>query len=117
MQAFVFQPEPRGGELVANALAEFLQRSPAARVLERRLRADAGVRLADAVDVLSVQGNDELRSKLGRAGFVALEGERRVEGAELWEHPGGLFPLFELRAETARRLFVRVESVVDFLES
>jgi hypothetical protein len=117
VSAFVFQPEPVASELVGRALEEFCVRSASASALGRRLRDEAGVRLSDGVELMSFQADAELRRRLASAGFAPLDGARRIDGVELWEHAGGLFPLFELRGETKRRLFLRVESVVDFLES
>ncbi|HEY3495525.1 MAG TPA: hypothetical protein VGK73_12600, partial [Polyangiaceae bacterium] len=117
MQPHTFQPEPAASEFVLRTLADSLQRLPATRELEQRLLAGAGVRLSDLVDLVGIPAGAESRAALEAVGFRALGAERRVDGHELFEHAGGLFPLFELGPDAKRRLFVRVESVIDFLEA
>jgi hypothetical protein len=112
--AHAFHPEPIASDLVHALVSDFLERSPAASKLAERMLTGTGSRFRDAVDVLSVAANDELRKQLRLTGFVRTAD---ADGAELWQHTTALFPLLELRPDETRRGFVRVDSVVDFLEA
>jgi hypothetical protein len=117
MQSIVFRPEPAASELVARAISRFLERSTEARELARRMRDGAGARLSDAIEVLGVPESEAQRQKLTAAGFARLATTREPTGHELWEHAGALLPLFELRADQKLAIFVRTDSIVDFLEA
>jgi hypothetical protein len=113
--AHAFHPEPIASDLAHALVSDFLERSPAAAEFAQHLLAATGARFRDALDVLSVGATDELRKQLRLTGFVhAANGE---DGGELWEHTTALFPLLQLRSNAKQRGYVRVDSVVDFLES
>ncbi|HEX6272245.1 MAG TPA: hypothetical protein VFZ53_04375 [Polyangiaceae bacterium] len=115
MAAQAFHPEPIASDLARSLVTEFLGRSPAAQKLAAELLVTVGARLRDALDVVSVGASDDLRDKLRLTGFVRTG--QADGGAELWEHTCALFPLFELRDDAKPRGYLRVDSVVDFLES
>jgi hypothetical protein len=112
--AHAFHPEPIASDLTHTLVGDFLERSPAAETLAQRMLAGTGARFRDALDVVSVAASEELRKQLRLTGFVRTAD---TDDSELWEHTTALFPLLELRADEKRRGFVRVDSVVDFLES
>ncbi len=114
MVAHAFHPEPIANDLAHALVSDFLEKSTAAGRLAERMLVATGARFRDALDVLSVGASDDLRAKLRQTGFVRT-GD--ADGAELWEHTTAIFPLLELRADATMRGFVRVDSVVDFLES
>jgi len=114
MVAHAFHPEPIANDLAHALVSDFLEKSPAASRLAERLLVATGARFRDALDVLSLGASDDLRKKLRATGFVRT-GD--ADGAELWEHTTAIFPLLELRSDAKMRGFVRVDSVVDFLES
>ncbi|HEX6765201.1 MAG TPA: hypothetical protein VF103_06975 [Polyangiaceae bacterium] len=115
MAAHAFHPEPIASDLVHALVSDVLERSPAAQKLAERMLAGTGSRFRDAIDVLSLQGTDELRKQLRLTGFVRTgEGDG---GAELWEHTTALLPRLERRSNETPRTFGRVDSVVDFLEA
>ena len=60
MAAHAFHPEPIASDLAHALVSDFLERSPAAQKLAEHLLAATGSRFRDALDVLSVGGNDEL---------------------------------------------------------
>jgi hypothetical protein len=112
--AHAFHPEPIASALAMRLVSGIFERSPAAQKLASDLLAATGTRFRDVLDVLSLEATAELRQELRRAGFVRT-GE--ADGAELWEHTCALFPLFELRDQPKPRAFVRVDSIVDFIEA
>src|SRR5262245_51626480 len=114
MVAHAFHPEPIANDLAHALVSDFLEKSAAAGRLAERMLVATGARFRDALDVLSLGASDDLRNKLRATGFVRT-GD--VDGSELWEHTTALFPLLELRTDAKMRGFVRVDSVVDFLES
>lgn len=95
----------------------YLQQSNAARVLSVRLREQAGTRLSDVIDVLSVASDATLRARLVGAGFAPISVEGLASGSELFEHTRALLPLVELRTYGKSRAYARVDSVVDFFEA
>jgi hypothetical protein len=114
---FAFSPEPTAAALSLALYERVLQRSHAARVLSVRMREETGTRLSDVVDVLSFAAEASLRAELLGAGFAAVGVEGLVAGSELFEHPRALLPLVELRAYGKTRAYVRVDSIIDFLEA
>jgi hypothetical protein len=114
---FAFSPEPTAATLTLELYERILQQSYAARVLSARMLQEAATRLSDVVDVLSFAGDPTLRGRLVDAGFVPVGVEGLVAGSELFEHRRALLPLVELRAYGKSRAYVRVDSVVDFLEA
>jgi hypothetical protein len=111
-----FSPEPGAAELTREIAERFLSLSPTSRDLSRRLHEEIGARFLDSVDVLSVAGDSSLAARLTQAGFVSVAGEGLAPGSELYEHPGALLPLIELRPYGKLRAYFRVDSAVDFLE-
>jgi hypothetical protein len=116
MTPVVFQPEVVASALVERASAEFLRKNAGARAFAERL-ASVGARFGNALDVLAVPPDSELRRELLAAGFERLGDERAPEGSELWEHPRALLPLFELGRGSKWCAFARTDSVTDFLEA
>jgi hypothetical protein len=114
---FAFVPEPTAAALVLELYERFLEQSHAARVLSVRLREETGTRLSDVVDVLSLAPDARLRARLIGAGFAPVGVEGLVPGSELFEHERALLPLVELRAYGKARAYVRVDSLVDYLEA
>ena len=115
MVAHAFHPEPIASDLAHALVSDFLERSPSAEKLAERMLAATGSRFRDALDVLSLGASDELRKQLRLTGFVRTGDSD--DGAELWEHTTAIFPLLELRPSGKRRGFVRVDSIVDYLEA
>jgi len=113
--AHAFHPEPIASDLAHALVSDFLERSPSAEKLAERMLAATGSRFRDALDVLSLGASDELRKQLRLTGFVRTGDSD--DGAELWEHTTAIFPLLELRPSGKRRGFVRVDSIVDYLEA
>jgi len=117
MSAVAFHPEPTATALVLGMIEEFRRRCPGGRAFAERLLA-VGARLSDAVDLIGVRADGEVRRELERSGFARVEHpDGGSHGRELWEHPGALLPLVELGAEDGLRLVARTDSVVDFLEA
>jgi hypothetical protein len=116
MAPVVFQPELDASALVARIAGELFAKSAGARALAERLHA-VGARLLDAIDVLHLPADAEVRRELAATGFERIGEERAPSGTELWEHPRALLPLVDLGAGTKLRAYVRTDSVTDFLEA
>ena len=132
LQEYRWTPQPAAAGVIEEALAEFRRVNWIAD-FERRLRSETGTRLVDWIDHVVVPASDEQGSRLAAAGFSSLE----TDHGSIWRHPGGLFPTVLLhdhphRSRHAprdvehhaepdvydrpqRQLFLKVESVVDFL--
>jgi hypothetical protein len=115
--AHAFHPEPIASDLTHSLVSDYLEATPAAQKLAERLLGRTGSRFRDAIDVLSIPQSAELEQQLRVAGFVRTGSAESTEDAELWEHTTALFPLLELRPDPKLRAYVRVDSVVDFLEA
>ena len=102
-------PQPDAATFVQDQLDSFLQSSSAIQKLRDRLHADTGTRLLDWIAKFALPAQDQLVQNLKSVGYVSDAGK------SLWRHPGGLFPDVELTNHREKRLFVRVESVADFV--
>lgn len=112
-----FRTQPDASQLVEGLVSEVEATSPEIVALSRRLLDTTGSRLADAIEVVGAPQGDALGERLRATGFVKLPPEATPQAHELWEHPGALLPLLSLSAAEKLKLYVRVESVVDFLEA
>lgn len=112
LRQFNWQPQPAGQAVINDLLADFLGRCAGAAELARRMKHDTGTRFRDWVDTIQAPRSAELRSRLIDAGF-----ERKpVPGApDCFVHEGAMFPTIVLDSDSTTRVFVKVDSVVDFL--
>ena len=110
LQAFTWVPQPGAAALMGSILAGFLEQTPAAAALAKRMQEETGTRFADWVDTVTLGGSPALVRRLAEAGFVA-------EGVHLYHHPGGIFPRIVLREAEGEMVAVAllVDSVADFL--
>ena len=108
---FEWTCQPRAAALVADLLEGFLSDCSPVRKLAERLSRETGTRLVDWVDHIALTESEELKARLGEAGFVGMvNGQRTV-----WSHAGGMFPTIVTRTSATRRLAIKVDSVTDFL--
>lgn len=108
---FAWTPQPAAARLVAELVADIERDSPATQRLRGRLREETGTRLEDWIDHLALPESQSLRERLAAAGFT---NDDSPDG-QVWRHPGGLFPAVRLYPREARRIVLKVDSVVDCL--
>ena len=106
-----WETRPEAAALVHDLLTRFRDASPWIQGLGQRLRDETGTRLVDWVDHFSFPLDETLSHNLHVAGFRPLETNASVH----WRHGGGLFPEVYVGAAGRPRLFLKVESVADFL--
>jgi hypothetical protein len=109
---FEWHPEPRAAAFVGAALQDSVARSSSLQRLQERLRDETGTRLADWLDQITLPADIATRTALVEAGFLEVTAH---DGQHYWQHPGGLFPLLQLRDALTTQLFLRVDSLEDFL--
>ena len=73
---------------------------------------ETGTRMLDWIDHIGLPMHDAAISELSRVGYVESE---PVHGIRSWKHNGGMFPRIRQLPGSARRLAIKVDSVVDFL--
>lgn len=114
LQEFQWTPQPRAEAFVIGLVDTVVREDPFARELQRRLEAEVGVRLADLVDSFCVPDSPEFREALKAAGFV----RRPVPGTDdRYVQEQGIFPTVVLHWHRYTAVFLKVESVVDFLST
>ncbi|MFN0133286.1 MAG: hypothetical protein ACKVW3_12270 [Phycisphaerales bacterium] len=107
-----WQPQPEAQKLVDELLATVLSKCDGAVLLSKRMVHDTGTRLKDWLDTIVAPKTPALRSRLLDVGFD----RRAMPGApECFVHEGGLFPRIVLEDGNDTRIFVKVDSVIDFL--
>jgi hypothetical protein len=109
---FAWKPQPEAQRLITGLVTDFLARCPGADALARRMKSDAGSRLADWIDHLRIPQSDQVRVDLLKAGFV----HRPLPGAvECYHHAGAIFPEVVFQPTPVTVVAIKVESVADFL--
>jgi hypothetical protein len=112
LDAFQWEVQPIAEQTVREVLDGATARSPFLARLGGRMRDEAGTRLFDWVDHLVVPDAGGLRERLRNAGFIG----RFLPGAgETYVNEDGIFPAVVPTHAGATRVFVKVESVADFL--
>jgi uncharacterized protein YjiS (DUF1127 family) len=114
---FNWQPFPETGLMVHQLLDDFCETCEFASALRERMLAETGTRLVDWVDHFAVNRDTSLngtpfREKLKDFGYESSAEESK---AEVFVHPGGIFPPIRLLDANRRRVAIRVDDVVDFV--
>ena len=112
LQQFQWAPQPQAETLITGLIGEFLAKNSFARQFAERLRDEAGVRFADLVDSIHVAGSKELRESLSAARFVRRP---QIDAEDCYVQEHGIFPTAVLSTERKPRVFLKVESVADFM--
>lgn len=110
---YAWEPQPAAQAVVDGYLKRFLEACPFASHLARAMAERTGTRFKDWVDFLEVPGSEETRIR--GVGFVPSSEGAREDGARVFEHHGGLFPLVVLSGTGHVQVGIRVDSVSDFL--
>lgn len=110
---YAWEPQPAAQRVIDGYLEAFLDACPFASQLARAMAERTGTRFGDWVDFIEVPRAEE--DLIRGVGFVPSEGAERADGARVFEHHGGLFPLIVLSDARRAQVGVRVDSVSDFL--
>lgn len=111
LTAFTWSPQPEPAQFVQRLLQDCLSKSAFATRLSQRMLAETGTRLLDWLDHFALPANDPALKQLDEVGYTRSD----QHGVEAYEHRLGLFPRIRIHNGLARRLAIKVESVVDFL--
>ncbi|HEX4795093.1 MAG TPA: hypothetical protein VH370_14965 [Humisphaera sp.] len=112
LESFQWTPQPKAEALVKRLAADFLARSAFTRSLKERLQNEAGVRLIDLIDHIQLPPAAANADEFRGAGYVP----RAAAGAaQCFVQEQGLFPPIVVGADNITRLFLKVESVADFV--
>ncbi len=106
-------PLPEVGSLVLEVCESFRSGSPAIQNFADRLHAETGTRLIDWVDHFELPHDRSLEQRMVALGFT----ESAADGRAHFVHPGALLPRVTFVKDNVRRMFLRVESVADFLHA
>lgn len=102
---------PETSEFLFTRITDFCKRSALIQEFADQLQFKTGTRLSDWVDHLELNWSEALQQQLVQLGYVAVEGSK----SHLYQHPDGMFPAIQASDTEVERIFVRVESVADFL--
>lgn len=102
---------PEAADFLNQRIEAFCEQSPLLREFANDLISRTGTRLLDWVDHFELHWSDELESRLNRLGYEESVGAT----VKLFQHPAAHFPAIQSSSSTAESLFLRVESVVEFL--
>ena len=105
-----WQPLPAVGEFLQELLGKY-QQSAVIDLVAKRLLSETGTRLEDWVDHYEFPVDEKTNARLIELGFSETTAGDGIN----FVHPGALVPRVKLIDENVLRLFLRVESVVDFL--
>src|ERR1043165_8195561 len=109
-----WQPQPAAQALIREGVGVFLANCPGAATLSRRMEHDTATRFIDWIDSIQLPRDADLRARLLDVGFD----RRATPGAQdCFIHSGGMFPAVILDPGPATRVFIKVESVIDFLSA
>jgi hypothetical protein len=111
---FQWRPQPEAQALINQTVADFLSRCQGAATLARKMEHDAATRFGDWIDSIQAPRTPALRARLLEVGFE----RRATPGAtDCFIHPGAMFPAVILDPAPITRVFIKVESVIDFLSA
>jgi hypothetical protein len=106
---FQWARQPQAEVLIAEMVANFLDRLPEAAAFRDRLRDDTGTRFVDWIDTIFVKDDVVLRQRLVAVGF-----EPDRHGA--YVNREGMFPRIRLGSRSTTAVQFRVDSAADFAD-
>lgn len=117
--AFQWRCQPVAAQLVGRWVHELVDEIPFLDALSRRMRNETGTRLIDWIDHLTLPPSAERIGQLNEAAFVMKTQDigSTSDEPQAWQHPGGLFPTILLADRAKPSLWIKVESVSDFLNA
>jgi hypothetical protein len=104
---FTWHPQPAAATFLAALVEGFQRESPPLGRLAVRMQKQTGTRLADWVDHFELPYSGDLAHQLEDLGY-------REAPAGHWRIEAGMFPPVRLNSTGPRRIFLKVDSVVDF---
>jgi len=109
---FQWEPQPKAQALVNELVEGFLARCPSAALLSKKMEHETGTRFGDWIDQIQAPRDPALRARLLSVGFD----RRAVPGAtDCFVHDKGMFPRIILDSGKTTKVWIKVESVIDFL--
>lgn len=111
LAAYDWKCYPETADFLNERIVAFSQQSPTLGKFANDLQAKTGTRLIDWVDHLELHWSDALEATLIRLGYEEVTGFN----FKLFQHVAAHFPPIQSSSLSAERLFLLVESVVDFL--
>jgi len=79
-----------------------------------RLRHETGTRFVDWIDSIVIPQSADLLKEMQEVGF-RKDRDREGEFANVWSNPRGLFPRIGFHDQSITRVYLKVESVADFI--
>ncbi|QDT90304.1 hypothetical protein [Gimesia algae] len=111
LTAYDWKRYPETAAFLYERISGFCKHSALIQDFADHLQFKTGTRLTDWVDHLELNWSETLQQQLIQLGYVAVENSK----SHLYQHPEAMFPAIQASAAQTERLFVRVESVADFL--
>lgn len=107
-------PQPAAQALVDEYVNDFLSECTFAAKLADDMTHKTGTRFIDWVDFIEAHQSKELEARLTETGFVLKQTQA---AGKIFEHEGGLFPMFILSGTQHVQIGIKVDSVSDFLSA
>mgnify|MGYP003138463272 FL=1 len=111
LTAYDWKRYPETAAFIYERISGFCKHSALIQDFADQLLFKTGTRLSDWVDHLELNWSETLEHQLVKLGYVPVDGAN----SHLHQHPDGMFPAIQASDSKIERLFVRVESVADFL--
>jgi len=111
LTAYDWKRYPETADFVKGRIEAFCTQSPLLGKFAQDLNRRTGTRLLDWVDHFELHWSEELEDTLSRLGYEAVSGST----VQLYQHPAAHFPAIQASSSTGESVYLRVESVVDFL--
>ncbi len=111
LTAYDWKRYPETAAFIYERISGFCKHSALIQDFADQLQFKTGTRLSDWVDHLELNWSETLEHQLVKLGYVPVDGA----DSHLHQHPDGMFPAIAASDSKVERLFVRVESVADFL--
>lgn len=112
LTAHTWSPQPVPAKWVHGVLEDAVQKNSFLATLRRRMIEQTGTRLVDWIDHFALPADDEALNELSQIGY---EPDTTVPKIRAWKHSLGLFPRVRVHVGKTRQVFLKVESVTDFL--
>ncbi|MGI9014592.1 MAG: hypothetical protein ACR2GY_10135 [Phycisphaerales bacterium] len=109
---FHFEPQPEAGALIDELIASFLDKSEGASGVAERMKRETATRFKDWVDHIVTPRTEQLMQRLAATGFSRTP---TPGSPDCYTHHGAMFPRILIGTGSITRIFIKVDSVADFL--